>query len=588
MQVRDSERGDSLPPVWALLIGVFLFFFSCSVQRRHQKLVEIAPSPTLRDSAHGCDRQRLLDAALRMASFAHYRSLGTFEFLYTPDTGEFFFMEINPRIQVEHTVTEQVTGLDLVALQLQLALGSSLEDLGLGRTCPTLPFPQQTSIQLRINAEKFLNDGSVVPTGGRLTTFAMPTGPGVRIDTGAHAPTGQGSVGAYVQTPLFDSLLAKVIVTAPTYDLAVSLASRRLADVRISGLDTNLAFMRAVLEHADLSANRGIHTRWVEERFWALIERASAIQASQMDEMRQQVSENGTETRSAAGQSPPPEGSESIKSPLAGLVSQILVKEGEEVTAGKEVVLIESMKMEHSVRAQKRGRVARINAAKGQSINEGDVIIHFSADAEGSDTAGESASEADGSTVTEDVNEPRPDLAALLERRRIQTDKHRREATDKRHAGGFLTARENIALLADTDSFIEWGDLVIAAQRTRIEEEQLIARTSNDGVIIGWATVNSALFDNQDPRRPQIPSNARCALCIYDYMVLAGTQGHFHHEKLDRLFRSVLDNPAPLVLYGEGGGGRPGDVDLMNLKVAGLDTPSFALMSAINARGCGC
>src|SRR6185437_7475292 len=181
----------------------------CSIQRRHQKLVEVAPSPWLGDSL----RARLTAAALRLAGDVGYTGLGTFEFLVHGE--QFWFMEANPRVQVEHTVTEEVTGVDLVAAQLAVASGSTLEALGLRDA----PAPRGTAIQVRLNAETLDPDGAPVPSTGPLSRLDLPAGPGVRVDT--HCYPG------YDISPRYDSLLAKVIARGA--DLAQAAARTRAA-----------------------------------------------------------------------------------------------------------------------------------------------------------------------------------------------------------------------------------------------------------------------------------------------------------------------------------------------------------------------
>ena len=194
-----------------------------------------------------------------MAAEVRYESLGTFEFLLdAADAGEprFYFIEANPRLQVEHTVTEEVTGLDLVALQLRLAAGGSLASVGLDRA--ELQPPRGYAIQLRINMETMEPDGTVKPSGGTLAAFEPPAGGGLRVDS-------LGYVG-YTTSPRFDSLLAKLIVRSPSprFADAVRRARRALAEFKIEGVPTNIGFLRALLGHADVEANR-VHTRFVED-----------------------------------------------------------------------------------------------------------------------------------------------------------------------------------------------------------------------------------------------------------------------------------------------------------------------------------
>ena len=241
---------------------IHLWERECTIQRRHQKLVEVAPSPAIGDAM----RERLTQSALRIARGARYDSLGTFEFLVDADGGDdagFAFIEANPRLQVEHTVTEEVTGVDLVQAQLQLAAGQSLAELGLRQA--DIARPRGFAIQLRINAESMGADGAAHPSGGKLSAFEPPSGPGVRVDTFAYT--------GYTTNPRFDSLLAKLIVrsSSPNFADAVNKAYRALCEFRIEGVATNLGFLQTLLKHPDFVVHR-IHTRFVEQRIAELVD----------------------------------------------------------------------------------------------------------------------------------------------------------------------------------------------------------------------------------------------------------------------------------------------------------------------------
>ena len=231
-----------------------LFERECSLQRRHQKLVEIAPSPTLSRSM----RTKLCDAAISMAQAGNYASLGTFEFLIdaqAPDE-RFVFLEANARLQVEHTVTEEVTGIDLVQTQLQIAGGATLNDLALDQA--RLAEPNGHAIQLRINTEAMNVDGSTKPTGGTIQVFEAPTGPGLRCDSYARS--------GYTTNPNFDSLLAKLIVHSrtPQFSAAVRKAVNALDSLKIEGVATNQAFLRRLIEHPEFAAGAPT-TRFIED-----------------------------------------------------------------------------------------------------------------------------------------------------------------------------------------------------------------------------------------------------------------------------------------------------------------------------------
>ena len=234
----------------------------CSVQRRHQKLVEISPSPTLDPTV----REQMCAAAVTLGQQLNYAGLGTIEFLLDNRSGEFYFIEANARLQVEHTVTEEVTGVDLVQAQLRIAGGASLADLGLLQEA--IPAPRGFAIQLRINAETMTANGEVKPTGGRLSKFEAPTGPGLRTDTYA--------CGGYSTNPNYDSLLAKLICSNPSANYAdtVRRAQRALKDLVIEGVATNQYFLQALLATEDFAANQ-LTTRYLDEHMAALVEAAA-------------------------------------------------------------------------------------------------------------------------------------------------------------------------------------------------------------------------------------------------------------------------------------------------------------------------
>ncbi|PKY06184.1 hypothetical protein P168DRAFT_316204 [Aspergillus campestris IBT 28561] len=242
----------------------------CSIQRRFQKVVEIAPS-LVRDRNLV---QRVVDAALRMARATRYRYLGTVEFLVNEQLGEFYFLEINPRLQVEHTITEAITGIDLVQTQLQLSQGRSLAQIGLGTSAQT---PANVhSIQLRLCAEDPRKGFSL--SMGKITDFSVPSGHGVRVDTHVDM-TGASPVVIGTQ---FDNLLAKIIVTASSWEAAVLKARRVLADTMVSGVQTNLDLLRGVAAHEDFMMGR-LDTQWLERNLDGAIHHGETISQSIRD-----------------------------------------------------------------------------------------------------------------------------------------------------------------------------------------------------------------------------------------------------------------------------------------------------------------
>ncbi|KAF2091630.1 hypothetical protein K490DRAFT_70433 [Saccharata proteae CBS 121410] len=240
-----------------------LFERECSIQTGYRKVVEIAPSMI-------ADRDlisRVIDAAMRIARKVNYYSLGTFEFLVNPSTREYYFLEINPRIQVEHTVTESICMLDIVKIQLMLAQGSSLTDAGLPEQMPP---PRLHSIQLRLTAQDFPNPG---PSIGKIKAFQFPSGNGVRVDSHLNTRC-TTTVGAD-----FDVLLAKIIITAPSWPGVISKAKRALEDTCISGVKTNLVILKAIVAHPDF-ATGACDTRWLEANTDALIHAGNELSSS--------------------------------------------------------------------------------------------------------------------------------------------------------------------------------------------------------------------------------------------------------------------------------------------------------------------
>ncbi len=521
----------------------------CTVQRRHQKLVEVAPSPSLTDRLRG----RILEAARQLAAEASYDSLGTFEFLVDDEAGEsdgaFAFIEANPRLQVEHTVTEEVLSVDLVRSQLAVAGGATLASLGLDQA--SVPSPRGFAMQLRINMETMDATGATQPTGGTLAVFEPPSGPGVRVDTFGYA--------GYKTSAAFDSLLAKVIVHTPaTWADVVAKGTRTLREFRIEGVATNISFIQAILANADFKANR-ISTSFIDRNIADLVGAAQAAGRPLFAAMSAP-----TAAATSAGVSrAAPEGAVAVAAPLQGTVVAIPVAEGDVVRPGQQLAIIESMKMEHLVTAQQGGRVVLIVAADGDTLMQGNAILYI----EPQDVAGDL--EAEEAEV--DLDHIRPDLAEMLARQANTYDGNRPQSVERRRRTNQRTARENIAQLVDEGSFMEYGSLAIAGQRRRRAVDDLIKNTPADGLVSGVATVNAAQFGEHD---------ARCMVISYDYTVLAGTQGHMNHKKIDRMLSLVEQWRMPLVFYAEGGGGRPGDTDRLGL--TGLDGPSFVQFARLS------
>ncbi|UYO45793.1 biotin/lipoyl-binding protein [Rhodopseudomonas palustris] len=521
----------------------------CTIQRRNQKLIEIAPSPSLPDGL----RSRIVEAAKTLAAAANYDSLGTFEFLVDGEAGEgdgaFAFIEANPRLQVEHTVTEEVLSVDLVRSQLAVAGGAMLAALGLDQA--SVPRPRGFAIQLRVNMETMDGKGATKPTGGTLAVFEPPSGPGVRVDTFGYA--------GYTTSAAYDSLLAKVIVHGRgDWAEAVAKAARTLREFRIGGVATNVPLLQAILAHADFKANR-VSTSFIDRHVAELVEAAQ-----QFDHPL--IATEGADPHGSsptAASEPVPEGAVAIAAPLQGTVVAITVAEGDVVRPGQQLAVIESMKMEHLVAAEQGGRIRRIVATDGVTLMQGEPILYFEPqDVEGDHVVAEEDI---------DLDAIRPDLAEMLARQANTLDENRPDSVGRRRKTNQRTARENVAQLVDEGSFMEYGSLAIAAQRRRRPLDDLIKNTPADGLITGVATVNAKQFGEHA---------ARCMVIAYDYTVLAGTQGHMNHKKIDRMLTLVEQWRMPLVFYAEGGGGRPGDTD--RLGMTGLDGPSFVQFAKLS------
>lgn len=520
----------------------------CSIQRRYQKLVEIAPAQGLSEDL----RRALHQAAVRLCARVGMRGLATVEFLVNGQ--DFVFLEVNPRIQVEHTVTEETTGLDLVAVQLAIAGGASFYQLGLpaGVASDGLEIIGEPAahrgiaIQLRVNMETFGSDFSVVSSAGTLTVFSPPGGPGVRVDSYGRA--------GLVISPQYDSLLAKLIVFVhgsstvggSSWRAAVRKARTALGEFSIEGVHTNIAFLRELLTD-DRIESGWVTTGFLDEKLPEFVESALSHQQ---------------EPRPAAIELYP--GEDALRAQLAGTVVEV-APEGAEYAAGSQLVVLEAMKMQHVLVAPDTLRTVRNLVTPGQVVGTGDPLLVYTRTARAEDSESLSAAM--------DLDRPRADLDEVVHRHSLTLDEGRQPAVAKRHQRGRRTARENIADLVDPDSFVEYGALAIAAQRSRRSEEDLIANTPADGLVAGLATIGADRFGR---------AAAQAVVVSYDYTVLAGTQGMRNHAKTDRVFELAARKRSPVVLFAEGGGGRPGDTDVG--VAAGLDVPTFRMLASLSGK----
>jgi acetyl/propionyl-CoA carboxylase alpha subunit/acetyl-CoA carboxylase carboxyltransferase component len=539
---RHIEVQIAAAPAGPRTLALALGDRDCSVQRRYQKLVEIAPAQGLSDTL----RRDLHQAAARLCASVDLRGLATVEFLVAGE--KFVFLEVNPRIQVEHTVTEETTGVDLVAVQLAIAGGTSHYQLGLpagiasdGNEVIGEPAVRRgIAIQARVNMETFAPDGSVLPSAGTLTVFSPPSGPGVRVDT-------YGRPGL-VLSPRYDSLLAKVIthVRGSSFPAAVRKARNALAEFSIEGIRTNIGFLRELLSDSEIQSGV-VTTSFLDEKLPGLAGAALSHEH---------------EIRVAAVELYP--GEEVLRAQLAGTVVEV-APEGAEFGPGGQLVVLEAMKMQHVLVAPDALRTVRSLVTPGQVVGTGDPLLVFTRT--GAGAGGET------SAAAVDLDRPRADLDEVVHRHLLTLDEGRQPAVAKRHEQGRRTARENIADLVDDGSFVEYGALAIAAQRSRRSEEDLIANTPADGLVAGVATIGADRFGR---------AAAEAVVVSYDYTVLAGTQGMRNHAKTDRVFDLAARKQLPVVLFAEGGGGRPGDTDVGG--AAGLDVPTFRVLAGLSGR----
>jgi acetyl/propionyl-CoA carboxylase alpha subunit/acetyl-CoA carboxylase carboxyltransferase component len=536
---------------------VHLWDRECSLQRQRQKLIEVAPVTTLDPDV----RAALLDAAVRLGEAAKYRGLGTVEFLVDSrqrEGAEFVFIEANPRLQVEHTVTEEVTGLDLVRLQIEIADGATLAALNLAQD--NVPAPRGVAIQARVNLETMAADGTARPSGGVLTAYEAPSGPGVRVD-------GFGYTG-YRTSLRFDSLLAKLIVHASGGGLpdAARKARRALAEFNIAGVGANIPFLRALLGHPAFASGE-IDTGFVEAHMAELVaavaaeapvaaaptQRTAGAKIDTVDPLAVLAhgkSEGPAPAAARVAEAPVmedvegPAGTTALRAPLQGTVVALAVEPGQPIRAGQAALIMESMKMEHVIESPVSGYVRAIAATVGDAVFEGHALIFI----EEADIGAAGQAE----TAAIDLDAVRPDLAEVLDRHRRALDEARPAAVERRRKTGQRTTRENVDDLLDPGSFTEYGPLTVAARRRRNTIDELIEQTPADGMVMGLGRVNGDVFTD---------AASRVAVMAYDYTVLAGTQGAYNHHKMDRLSEIAERWRLPTIFFCEGGGGRPGDTE---------------------------
>ncbi|MCX5584871.1 acetyl/propionyl/methylcrotonyl-CoA carboxylase subunit alpha [Streptomyces erythrochromogenes] len=358
----------------------------CSLQRRHQKLVEEAPAPFLTEAQNA----ELYAASKAILKEAGYVGAGTVEFLVSAD-GLISFLEVNTRLQVEHPVTEEVSGIDLVREMFRIADG---EELGYGD-----PVLRGHSIEFRINGED--PGRGFLPAPGTVTKFVAPTGPGVRLDAGVES----GSVIG----PAWDSLLAKLIVTGATREQALQRAARALAEFEVEGMATAIPFHRAVVVDPAFAPTDGspftVYTRWIETEFVNEIPAFTAPAAEETEDepgretvvvevggkrlevslpsslgmtlARTAAAGGAKPKRRAAKKSGPAASGDTLASPMQGTIVKVAVEEGQQVTEGELIVVLEAMKMEQPLNAHRSGTIVGLTAEVGASVTSGATICEI-------------------------------------------------------------------------------------------------------------------------------------------------------------------------------------------------------------------
>ena len=518
----------------------------CSVQRHFQKIIEVAPAPGLATDL----RDQIIAAAVRLASDVGYTNAGTFEFLVDASgSGEqpFAFIEANARLQVEHTVTEEVTGVDIVKAQLRIAEGATIADLGLDQ--PHVAEPRGYAIQARVCMEAISADGTIRPSVGTISAYEAPSGPGVRTDGFGY--------GGYQTSLLFDSLLAKVVghSSSPDFGDAIARTSRALAEFRVEGIETNIAFLQTILAHKDFATGR-IHTRFVDDEMQNLAGASAARRfvapaggtasaaagfagarvADSSDPLA--LFNHDAQVKSEDDDSGVPEGPYNIVATVPGKVLSVHVDKGMSVAPGTTIVTVESLELHHAVAADRGCVVQAVTVAAGDAVSAGDVIaMVLDADVTPRPAQADEPS---------DQEEVRGDLAEVHERRSYIRDEYRAEKIARRHAKDQRSPAENIAHLMD-GTFREYGPLVTAGSWQK--QKWLRETTQADGLVMGVGNINGDLFGLE---------RSRATVVHYDYMVVAGTQGGRGHYKQDRIYDLAGRFRLPLVLFAEGGGGRPG------------------------------
>ncbi len=441
----------------------------CSVQIRNQKVVEIAPAAGLDPAL----RQNMLDAAIELAKAADYVNAGTVEFLVAPESGDYYFIECNPRIQVEHTVTEQVTGIDLVEAQFRIAGGASLDALGIGDQT-AIGAPRGYAVQTRVVAQG----------AGTISGYKEPSGPGIRVD-------GCGYLG-YTPPSQFDPLLAKLICTSSsggTLGAAVERALAALDEFHIGGLPTNLAQLRAILEKPEVrhgDARTSLMAEYPELSNLAPQQPAAEAVSFLAQQAATLMAPGGGRGSAQFESNLPPldiaDNATGLECPMAGSILEISLVEGSRVKAGDTLLVISAMKMEAAVAAPCSGTITAVQSVReGDNVTAGQVVAGITPD----------VGDAERDLAEQDVNETWTPMLEEVET--LQEFAHARLAPGSDDPGVVrqrnrdkLTCRERIALLLDKDSFREVGSL---AGFATYDEDGNVAAFTPANHVGGWGKI---------------------------------------------------------------------------------------------------
>ena len=460
VQILADERGNT----------VHLHERDCSIQIRNQKVIEIAPAPNLDPDL----RRRMWDDAIKLARAAKYVNAGTVEFLVNPERGEHYFIECNPRIQVEHTVTEEVTGVDLVESQFRIAAGATLSDLGMSDQ-GSVPEPNGFAVQARI----------VARGAGVLTAYKEPSGPGIRVDSCGYL--------GYAPPPNFDPMFGKLIChsnSTRTYGSALDRTLAALGEFHISGLPTNLRQLIQILSHPSVRAGDARTTLLAEHPDLSADSGQWPVVSSPLELLEQQATALGR-GKGAPTQSDMPvarpswdmkDGEHGVESPVSGTIVEIAVASGSIVNAGDTLVVVSAMKIETALTAPFGGVITRVHSgASGDSIVAGQVLIAIEPDAHAkSAIAPRKYGDSSWAPVLADV-------------KALQDIAHKRFAPDSTDPGvvrqrsrSKLTCRERIDLLLDEGSFREVGSL---AGFVSYDEDGRIADFTPANHVGGWGKI---------------------------------------------------------------------------------------------------